>query len=111
MTDQAQHVVARADDDPLNRLIAGVLMVPLEAVSPDVDLVYELGAESIDFLDLLFSLDELVGGRVLPETWSGWLRERLPESQAGQGITPAILAEFVAYQRSVLSAPASEGAA
>jgi acyl carrier protein len=99
MTDARTVGHALPDTEPLFRLIASVLMVPVDAVQPDVDLVYDLGAESIDFLDLMFSLDELVGGRVLPETWSAWLDERFPEAKSGKGITPAIMAEFVTFQR------------
>lgn len=99
MTEPGPAGIDPADTASLYRLIAHVLTVPLEAVQPDVDLVYELGAESIDFLDLLFSLDELTGARVLPEAWSAWLQQRLPAAKGGAGITPAIVAEFVAHQR------------
>jgi acyl carrier protein len=88
-----------AETAALYRLIASVLTVPVESVQPDVDLVYDLGAESIDFLDLLFRLEELADERVPPEAWSAWLRQRLPDIRTGRGITPAIVAEFVAYQR------------
>jgi acyl carrier protein len=112
MTQPDFSAIDAADTDSLYRLIASVLMVPPEAVQPHVDLVYELGAESIDFLDLLFSLDELAGGRVLPEAWSAWQKQRLPDATDGSGITPSILAEFVAHQRATLAATSTaEGAA
>lgn len=88
-----------SDAAVLRRLIADVLSVPPESVHPDADLVYELGAESIDFLDLLFSLDPLVGSRVLPEHWAAWVEERLPDARAGRGITPRVLEEFVIFYR------------
>jgi acyl carrier protein len=91
--------------EEVNALIARVLTVPLDTVRPDLDLVYDLGAESIDFLDLLFSLDPLVGTRVLPEQWTAWIRARLPESNAGEGITPGIIHEFALHCRAHADAP------
>jgi len=87
------------DQTALHEIIARVLMVPLASVRADADLVYDLGAESIDFLDLLFSLEPLVGGRVLPEHWAPWLAERLPQMRDNRGITTGIVAEFVIHER------------
>lgn len=102
---------ATADSAAIGRMIAEVLRVPAESVHPDADLVYELGAESIDFLDLLFSLDELVGSRVLPERWGMWIRQRLPADSAGRGITPRVIEEFVVYYRASTVAQTPSGEA
>ena len=103
----------RTDDEvALHAIIARVLMVPVAAVQPGSDLVYDLGAESIDFLDLLFSMDELVGRRVLPESWGAWLSGRLPDMVGNRGITAAIVGEFARHQRSLhLEAAQAGGAA
>lgn len=90
-----------AESETIRGIVATVLQVPIASVQPDTDLVYELGAESIDFLDLLFNLDELAGTRVLPEVWGTWIRGRLPGADQSQGITPRILEEFVLYYRTL----------
>lgn len=95
------------DRETLRHAIVDVLRVPLASVHPDADLVYELGAESIDFLDLLFSLDDLVGTHVLPERWGKWIRTRLPADSQGRGITPRVLEDFILhYRREPTLAPA-----
>lgn len=98
---------ADADAAAIRRIIADVLKVAPDRVHPEADLVRDLGAESIDFLDLLFSLDALVGGRVLPERWGAWLKQRLPAGSAGHGITPLVIEEFVVFYRDSLSQPAA----
>jgi acyl carrier protein len=96
------------DAAAIQHIIANVLRVPLEKVQPDSDLVGELGAESIDFLDLLFNLDELVGRHVLPEHWGTWLKERLPPGTPRRVITPRIIEEFVvSYRVSAMAQPAA----
>jgi acyl carrier protein len=98
-----------SDAAAIHRIIVEVLRVPPERVHPDADLVYELGAESIDFLDLLFSLDTLVGTRVLPERWGTWLKQRLPGVNDGSGITPRVIEEFVVSYRDSASPQPSAG--
>jgi acyl carrier protein len=98
---------ATTDAAAISRIIANVLRVPVERVHPDAELIHELGAESIDFLDLLFNLDELTGRRVLPEHYGAWLRQRFPGGGDGHGITPRLIEEFVVFYRS--SAPSAAG--
>ena len=99
-----------ADAAAIHRIIADVLKVPLENVRPDSDLMFELGAESIDVLDLLFNLDSLVGARVLPERWGEWLRAQSPRFSGGRGITPRAVEEFVVgYRASLTPQPAARG--
>ena len=86
------------DQDELEKavvaIIVRVLMVEPEMVTPDAELVMDLGAESIDFLDLLFQLEDLVGRRVPPEEWEAWVTARLPDPRLGKGITVRIIQEF-----------------
>lgn len=75
-------------------VIEQVLMVPVERIRPEAELVRDLGAESIDFLDLLFGLEDALGLRLPPELWTEWVAGRLPDLSRGQGITVAIVEEF-----------------
>ncbi|HEU5211115.1 MAG TPA: phosphopantetheine-binding protein [Longimicrobiales bacterium] len=97
------------DATAIRNMIVQVLSVPAESVHPDADLVNELGAESIDFLDLLFQLDDVVGERVLPEHWNAWLRACARERGAPPVITPRMLGEFVVYCRTALDVSSRTG--
>ena len=85
------------DRAALAALVATVLHVPVEKVTPEADLVAHLGAESIDFLDLIFGLEGLVGHQVLPDQWTQHVRSRITDFSKG-GITVALLEEFAALQ-------------
>ena len=81
-------------DALLRQIIADVLVVPLERVQPETALGADLGAESIDYLDLLFRLEEALGKPVQPSRWAEFLRRRLPGGNFGVSITVAIVREF-----------------
>jgi acyl carrier protein len=51
-------------EERLRVLIGIVLSIPVERVRPDDRLVDDLGAESIDFLDLRFRVEEVFGVKV-----------------------------------------------
>ena len=51
-------------EEQLRELIGIVLSLPVEQVPPDARLVDDLGAESIDFLDLRFRIEEAFGFKV-----------------------------------------------
>jgi len=51
-------------EDQLRKLIALVLSLPVEEVGPDARLIDDLGAESIDFLDLRFRFEESFGVKI-----------------------------------------------
>jgi acyl carrier protein len=75
----------------VRRTIADVLMVPLERVRPDTPLVAGLGAESIDFIDLVFHLEEALRRQIPIAHWTRFVEERL----RGRDLATAITAEFV----------------
>lgn len=93
-----------SDDPPLvdrkelgelvRHIVADVLMVPAEQVKPDSRLVADLGAESIDFLDLVFRVEEAIGVRIPPERWGQFVEERLPDQDLRLAITTATVVEF-----------------
>ena len=57
-------VVERDLDAAVRAIIAHVVMVDIGDVQPDRALVAELGAESIDFLDLVFRIEDVVGRKI-----------------------------------------------
>ncbi len=76
------------------RIISEVLVVPPESVRPGSALVAELGAESIDFLDLIFRLEEWLGVRVPAERWDAYLKSRRPVLDPTTDITPDLVLAF-----------------
>jgi acyl carrier protein len=75
--------------------IAEVLITPVERVTPDAALMADLGAESLDFLDLLFRLEESLGVPMPPKQWSQWLEARFRGQELRTALTPATVEEFV----------------
>ena len=71
--------------------IAAVLVVPVESVRDDAALMRDLGAESIDMLDLVFRLEETLGRKIPTGRWEEYLRRRL----VGLDPTAAITTDFV----------------
>jgi acyl carrier protein len=80
--------------ETVRRLVAEVLMVPEEKVGPRTALVAELGAESIDFLDLVFRLEEALGRKIPVARWVSFVRERLADQDLAVAITPEVIREF-----------------
>ncbi len=84
-----------APDGLVRRLIADVLAVPLERVQPETALSAELGAESIDYVDLIFRLEDAFAISITVARWTEFLHERLPEGDYGQRITTELVEEFL----------------
>jgi acyl carrier protein len=80
--------------DAVYDLIAEVLTVPRSSVRPDTPLMRDLGAESIDFLDLVFRIEDIIGRRIKLGTWERYVDERLPKGDHSRTITPEIVREF-----------------
>ncbi|MEP6550100.1 MAG: acyl carrier protein [Gemmatimonadales bacterium] len=92
-------LVASSDlTDALRSIVAQVLMVPPGDVHPETAL-YSLGAESIDYLDLIFRIEEAIGKKVPVSRWEAFVRERLPGADLTQAITVAIVVEFAERER------------
>ena len=81
-------------DTLVRHTIAEVLVVPPEEVLPETRLTADLGAESIDYIDLVFRLEEALGMPVPPDRWAAFLRQRLPQGQYATSITTTIVREF-----------------
>jgi acyl carrier protein len=75
-------------------LIAEVLTVPRDAVHPSSALTHDLGAESIDFLDLVFRIEDAIGRKIPIGRWERFVEERLPGGDHARTITAEIVREF-----------------
>jgi acyl carrier protein len=80
--------------EKVKEALVEALGVEEDEVSPDAKLFRDLGAESIDVLDIVFRLERTFGiqvpkGELVPE---GWLAD--PEYGDGTNITPKGLAEM-----------------
>jgi len=81
--------------DPLvRRLVAEVLVVPVEQVTMSRALIADLGAESIDFLDLVFQLEEALGKRIPYTRWQSYVTERFGTGDLSQVITAEVVRDF-----------------
>jgi acyl carrier protein len=75
-------------------VIADVLVISPELIEPDTALVADLGAESIDFIDLLFRLAEVLKVRMPVETWDAYVQARMAVHQYATGITTNFIVGF-----------------
>lgn len=86
--------VSRADlEAGVRRAIADVLFVPEESIEPDHSLVHDLGAESIDILDLVFRLEDVIGTKVTARDFEAWLNDRLENGERPE-LTVAVVTAF-----------------
>jgi acyl carrier protein len=78
----------------VQRIVAEVLMVRQEDVRPESALVRDLGAESIDFLDFVFRLEQALGKRIPVARWGDFVKRRLAGQKLSSAITTEVLREF-----------------
>ena len=74
-------------------VIADVLFVSEDDVKTESSLIRDLGAESIDFLDLVFRLEDVVGRKITVAHFDQWMEERLARAETPD-LTVAIMTEF-----------------
>lgn len=87
-------VNGKAIDELIREIVAEVLVIPQDRVVPGVALVRDLGAESIDFLDLVFRLEEALGTRIPYTRWQRFLEVRLRGADLSIAITPEVVRAF-----------------
>jgi acyl carrier protein len=88
-------LVGNGQLDPLvRRLVADVLVVPVERVTMEGALIADLGAESIDFLDLVFQLEEALGKRIPFTRWQSYVTERFGTGDLSHAITTEVVRDF-----------------
>jgi acyl carrier protein len=78
----------------VQRIVAEVLMVPEEAVRPDSAMVRDLGAESLDFIDFVFRLEQALGKRIPVARWGDFVTRRLAGQELSSAVTTEMLKEF-----------------
>jgi acyl carrier protein len=92
--DDSSLVSRDAIPELVRRIVADVLMVPLDKVGPQTALVAELGAESIDFIDLVFRLEQGLGLKIPLARWGSFIEQRLQSQDLARAITTDVLREF-----------------
>jgi acyl carrier protein len=85
-------------DSLVQRLVADVLVLPIEQVTMERALIADLGAESIDFLDLVFQLEEALSKRIPFTRWQSYLTERFGTGDLSQTITIEVVRDFAARE-------------
>lgn len=63
--------------------IVGALGVDEEEVTPDATILGELGAESIDLLDILFRLERKVGVKIQASDLAAYVQGGIPDDEFG----------------------------
>ena len=87
----------------VRRITADVLMVAPDRVKPESALVNDLGAESIDFLDLLFRIEEALGEKLGADRWQKFMAQRLAGKDIGKELTVALVIQFAAETRAAIA--------
>ena len=87
-------VNGRVLDELVRDIVAEVMVVPAKDVGPDTALIRDLGAESIDFMDLVFRLEDALATRIPYTRWQRFLAERLPAADLAVAVTPEVVRAF-----------------
>jgi acyl carrier protein len=77
-------------------LVAGVLSLPPGEVTPEARLLEDLGAESIDLLDLRFRIEDALGLKVSAEGFIEVCGRGLSPSEFRSAFTVSALATYLA---------------
>jgi len=71
-----------------------VLVLAVDDVQPGKALIRDLGAESIDFMDFVFRLEEALGTRIPFTRWQEFVEATLADRDPVAAITPEFLQAF-----------------
>lgn len=100
MSGHSSLVNGRRLEDLVRDIVAEVLVISPESVRPGAALVRDLGAESIDFLDLVFRLEEALETRIPYTRWQRFLEVRLTGTDLSVAITPEVVQAFAEEEMS-----------
>jgi acyl carrier protein len=87
-------VKGRRLEELVREIVAEVLVIAPEEVHPGAALIRDLGAESIDFMDLVFRLEESLEIRIPYTRWQQFVRVRLAGADLSLAITPEVVQAF-----------------
>lgn len=87
-------------DDLIRKILAEVLVVSSDEVRPGAALIRDLGAESIDFMDLVFRLEEALGGSIPYTRWQRFLELNFAGADLSVAITPEVVQAFAEEEMS-----------
>ncbi len=94
MSGNSTLVGGRRLDEVIRRIIAEVLVIAPQDVQPGKALVQDLGAESIDFLDLIFQLEDALGFGVPYQRWQRYVTAHYAGKDLAVVITPEVIEAF-----------------
>lgn len=80
------------------QVVADVLLVAPQTLRPDTRLVFDLGAESIDFLDLVFHLEDVIGKPIPASHWGRFIHDRFGDGNVSDLITVDTVREFAEHE-------------
>ena len=87
-------VNGRALEALVREIVADVLVISPDDVRPGASLVRDLGAESIDFMDLVFRLEDALGIAIPYTRWQRFLDMTLAGRDQSVAITPEVVQAF-----------------
>lgn len=87
-------VNGRSVDQLVRQIVSEVLVISADEVTPGAALIRDLGAESIDFLDLVFRLEDALGTRIPYTRWQDFLAASLAGADPWAAITPEVVRAF-----------------
>ncbi len=87
-------VNGRSLDELVREIVAEVLVISPDAVTPSTALIRDLGAESLDFLDLVFRLEDALGAPIPYTRWQQFLTANLAGADPSTAITPDTVQAF-----------------
>jgi len=87
-------VNGRSLEELVRDIVADVLVISADEVMPGTALMRDLGAESIDFLDLVFRLEDALGTRIPYTRWQNFLTASLAGADPSTAITPEVVRAF-----------------
>ena len=98
MSGDTSLVNGRALDVLVREIVAEVLVISADDVRPGVALIRDLGAESIDFMDLVFRLEDALGLTIPYTRWQRFLEGHLRGADPVAAITPEVVEAFAAEE-------------
>lgn len=83
--------MSNATLDTVREAVADALGLDLEEVEADSTLLDDLGAESIDLLDILYRIAQATGTKITVKDLSAYIQGDVPEGEFGDESTEKIL--------------------